>query len=316
MDVTILDLGSNSFQLLHARCTRSGEVQPLFRAVEFVALASHLTPDGDIKPEGFELGVQAVKDLLHRAPPSAHKHPLAAVATCAVREAPNGPEFLSLVESETGVKTRPIPGEVEARFAYRGAAADFADAARRTAVVDIGGGSTQIAVGTGPEVDVCVSVPLGVLALVERLAASANTANYALDQMSVYVRRTLEPSLAQLTPAPEALFFASGVARVIRDLLLTYDAVTDGSQIQCFTLRELIPKILETSPEELAERGVPEERLHSVGPTAIVLDIVADLLALESFSVSRAGLREGAALSTNELDTQRWPSTVKATKDR
>lgn len=311
MDVTILDLGSNSFQLLQARCSPKGQVKALFKAVEFVALASHLTPDGDIKPQGFTLGVNAVRQLLDRAPKGAHRHPLACVATSAVREASNGVDFLTQVQSVTGVTTRVISGEQEARLAYLGAASDFTTP-DRTAVVDLGGGSTQIAVGTGKSVQASVSIPLGVLALVERLAASANTANYALDQLSAYVRRTIEPSVGQLGHPPTSLFFASGVARVVRDLIRTYAPLGEDAAIQCFTLRALIPQMLEATPQDLAERGVPEKRLHSVGPTAIVLDIIADLFGLDSFYVSGGGMREGAALSScglgsDDLATQPWP---------
>jgi exopolyphosphatase/guanosine-5'-triphosphate,3'-diphosphate pyrophosphatase len=307
MEVTVLDLGSNSFQLLQARCTRGGEVVPLFKGVEFVALATHLNADGAISPSGFELGVGAVKDLLLRAPPSAHKLPLTAVATSAVREAKNGREFLDAIERETGVLGKVITGEQEARLAYLGATVEFPHLRERTAVVDLGGGSTQIAVGSGRQVERSVSIRLGVLALVERLAASPNTANVALDHLAIFVRRTIEPSIAALGEPPEVLVFASGVARVIRDLVNTYEPMADGAPIQGFSLRSLTPTLLDATPEELAKRGVPEKRLLSVGPTAIVLDVIADLLGLDSFFVSASGLREGVALSVKELGSQRWP---------
>ncbi|MEN9578954.1 MAG: hypothetical protein RJA70_1963, partial [Pseudomonadota bacterium] len=302
------DLGSNSFQLLQARCSANGEVEALFRGVEFVALATLLTPEGDIKPRGFEIGIAAVQELLAGAPSSAHRQPLTAVATSAVREASNGVEFLAAVEAATGVAARIITGEQEARLSYLGAAADFPSQAARTAVVDLGGGSTQIAVGVGRQVEDFVSIRLGVLALVERLAASPNTANMALEQLAVYVRRTLEPSIASLGTAPETLFFASGLARVIHDLVHSYENLAPDAPIQGHTLRTLIPVFLEATPTELAERGVPEKRLQSVGATAIVLDVIADLLGFDTFYVSAYGLREGAAIASKELGTQRWPS--------
>lgn len=307
MDVTVLDLGSNSFQLLQARCSASGEVEALFRAVEFVALGTLLTPEGDIKPEGFAMGIAAVRELLGRAPSSAHHQPLTAVATSAVREASNGAAFLEAVKAATGVAARIITHEQEARLSYLGAATDFPDQTTRTAVVDLGGGSTQIAVGVGRHVEDFVSIRLGVLALVQRLAASPNTANMALDQLAAYVQRTLEPSIAALSKTPETLFFASGLARVIHDLVHSYETLPADAPIQGYTLRTLIPAFLEATPQELAARGVPEKRLQSVGATAIVLDVIADLLGFDAFYVSAYGLREGAAIASKELGTQRWP---------
>lgn len=307
MDVTVIDLGSNSFKLIQARRSRDGQVQTLFKAVEFVALANAVDSDGSITAEGLDQGANAVQELLRQTPKSAHKHPVVCVATSAVREAPNGSEFVELVAKRSGLRARILTGEEEARLAYAGAASGFAPNQVRTLVVDLGGGSTQFAVGRGREVESCASVRLGVLRLIDRLAALPNTPSDALEHMAVFVRRTIEPSIDALGEQPESLVFASGVARVIADLLRTYEPVPEGGSFAGHSLRALTPQLLAAPPEELANRGVPEKRLHSVGPTAIVLDVICDLAGLDDFYVANTGLREGAAINSTELGTQRWP---------
>src|SRR5690606_18207664 len=152
------------------------------------------------------------------------------------------------------------------------------------------------------------SIRLGITALVERLAQLPNTANIALDHLAVFIRRTLESALitAREQP-PDVLVFASGVARVIGRLAVSYGFASPGQAIDTRALRELIPVLLAASPEALLERGVPKERLATVGPTAIVVEVVRDLFEMDRFLIAQGGLRDGAALSPQTVGVQRWP---------
>ncbi len=309
MNVTVLDLGSNSFQLLQARRTDAGRIEPLFSAVEFVQLARFVNAQHEISADGFTQGVAAIKHLLQQAPASAVDGPVAAVATCAIRDANNGTAFLERVRAETGLQARVITGTQEATLAYAGATSEFAPSEEAFAVVDLGGGSTQIAWGRGPKCERQVSIPLGVLALAERLAGLPNVGNTALDQMATFVRRTIEPAVVKHQPQmPTRLVFASGVARVILSLVYSYGLVSRGTVVPSLILADLVPRLMDASERELMERGVPEKRLHSVGPTAVVLGVITDLFELDRFTVARGGLREGIALTAEHVGLQPWPS--------
>ncbi len=311
MNVTVFDLGSNSFQLLQARRTDAGRIEPLFSAVEFVQLARFVDAQHQITPDGFVQGVQAVKRLLAQAPASAVDGPVVAVATCAIRDASNGSEFLARVHAETGLKTTIVSTTQEASLTYTGAISEFAPSDEAFAVVDLGGGSTQIAWGRGMLCERQVGIPLGVLALAERLAGLPNIGNAALDQMATFVRRTIEPAVIKHQPQhPGRLVFASGVARVILSLVYSYGLVSRGTVVPSHVLADLVPRLLDASERELMERGVPEKRLHSVGPTAVVLGVITDLFELERFTVARGGLREGIALTAEQVGMQAWPRVV------
>lgn len=308
MDISVLDLGSHSFQLICARATRSGQVERLHKDLEFAQLASYVTAGGALSPEGFEVGIRGVVELLGRAPDFARKRPLITVATAAIREATNGKAFLTALEQRTSVAAQIITGEEEARLAYNGAAAEFEERPRRLAVVDIGGGSTELAWGQGRQLAYGTSVRLGILGLIERLAQMPNVANVALDHLASFVDRTLEPVIrgANQEP-PEVLVFASGVARVIQALAVSYEVAIPGLPIGVRALRSLIPLLLEATPAELQARGVPAQRVRTVGPTAIVLDVVSELFQKEEFLVARGGLREGVVLSARAFQSQPWP---------
>ncbi len=309
MTVTVFDLGSNSFQMLQARVTDAGRVEPLFSAIEFVQLARFVSPQGVLVPEGFDEGVAAVSRLISRAPPSAKAGPVVAIATCAVRDSSNGVQFLEAVRAETGLAVSVLTGEQEAALTYIGATSEVGRSGLPMAVVDLGGGATQLAWGIGARPEHMVSVRLGVLALAERLAGLSNVGNVAIEQMAAFVRRTIEPAIVgSPSKPPQILVFASGVARLILSLVYSYGLVAKGNTVPSVVLADLIPRLLEATPEELQERGVPAKRLQSIGPTAVVLGVITDLFGLDRFVVPHAGLREGVALHAASFTPRAWPT--------
>jgi exopolyphosphatase/guanosine-5'-triphosphate,3'-diphosphate pyrophosphatase len=308
VNITILDLGSNSFQLLQARRTEADRVEPLYSAVEFVQLANFVNAQGVLEERGMVAGIEAIQSLLQRSPPSCSDGPVSAVATCAIRDAKNGAEFVERVSAQTGLTTRVLSGEDEASLTYWGASSELGKPNKNLAVVDLGGGSTQIAWGNATRVEHRATIKLGVLALAERLSAFKSSPSMALDQMAAYVRRTIEPHVLERADSPpDTLVFASGVARVILSLVYSYGLLTKGTVVPQQILADLVPKLLSASSEDLAQRGVPPKRLASVGPTAVVLGVITDLFELDRFVVTRAGLREGIVLHAEHVGMQPWP---------
>jgi exopolyphosphatase / guanosine-5'-triphosphate,3'-diphosphate pyrophosphatase len=306
--LSVFDLGSNSFQLLVAEKRPDGLVRA-HRDTQFNNISEHREPDGSISSRGMELGLEAVARLIERAPVQAHSGQVVALATHAIRSATNGPQFLAAVEKQTGLKAKIITGEEAAKLAFLGATSEFPHLkSRRFVVADIGGGSTELAWGTPGKVTRAVCIHLGITALIQRLAQMPNTANIALDNLAIYVRRTVEAALTDVGEGPaDVIVFASGVARVIGRLIVSYGLANPGTPIETRALRELIPLLLSASREDLLARGVPEERVNTVGPTAVVVEVIRDLFEHETFLVAQGGLREGAALRPDIVGLQTWP---------
>ena len=148
MRIAVLDLGSNSFHLLVAHASPEGRLSQLDRRKKNVRLGEGSLLTGAITQERWVKGVEAVADLGRRASRYAGATAVA-VATAAIREAKNGSAFLETVRRATGFRVEMLSGEDEARLVYRGARLGLDFDPGRMAVIDLGGGSTEVVVGEG-----------------------------------------------------------------------------------------------------------------------------------------------------------------------
>ncbi|HUS65640.1 MAG TPA: hypothetical protein VMZ28_13915, partial [Kofleriaceae bacterium] len=145
MPLAVLDLGSNSFHLSVYAATGSRVVAPRREEREPVRLGASLE-GGRIDGAGFARGLAAVARLVRVLELEEPGCRVVAVATSAIREAGNGRAFADEVARRHGVAVEILGGEEEARATFAGARA-FAGAPGRLAVVDLGGGSLEIATG-------------------------------------------------------------------------------------------------------------------------------------------------------------------------
>lgn len=308
MNVSVVELGTTSFQLLQARRTEAGRVEPLHTDKRYIQIGRQLGPDGVLTPEGTQLALASLRELLSAAPSSAQAGPVLAIATGIVRDTLAVGDFARVLEQQVGLRFRALSGEEEAQLTYLGAASELGPGSTNLAVVDLGGATTAIAWGVGSRVRRATSVRLGALTLAERLAQHPQRGQLALEQMAVYVRRTFEPVLVvDESLRPETLIFASGVAKTLLSLVYSYGLIFKGNIVPTRALHALVPKLLAATARELTERGVPAPRVQSVGPTAVVFSEIADLFEVERFAVGSNGLREGVALNAEALGPQPWP---------
>src|SRR5262245_139619 len=163
MNLAVLDLGSNSFHLAVFTSSDRAVLAPRRELRNAVQLGASLR-DGHIDAAGFARGLTAIEALLREL---SALHPgcsVVAVATSAVRDAVNGRAFCQEIERRHGIVVDILSGREEARMAFLGARL-FAGPVGRLAVVDLGGGSLELASGPGADPDLADSIPLGVLRL-------------------------------------------------------------------------------------------------------------------------------------------------------
>lgn len=156
MRLGVLDVGSNTVHLLVVDAHPGARPLPAHSHKTDLRLAQLLDEAGAITPDGVERLVESVREALAAAEDKGVEE-LLPFATSAVREAANGDEVLARVHEETGVALRVISGEDEARLTFLAARRWYGWSAGRLLVLDIGGGSLEIAYGTDEEPDVCVS---------------------------------------------------------------------------------------------------------------------------------------------------------------
>jgi exopolyphosphatase / guanosine-5'-triphosphate,3'-diphosphate pyrophosphatase len=166
MKLAAIDVGTNTTLLLIADA-REGHIEVLADRAEITRLGRGIGGDGRLGREGIERTLAVLRDYAALA--RQHGAAIAAVGTEALRRAPNAGEFLEGAAQILGVPVEVIDGDREAALSQRATASSFpAEAAGALAVVDIGGGSTEVVVSRGGEVEFRRSLPIGSVRLTER----------------------------------------------------------------------------------------------------------------------------------------------------
>lgn len=165
--VAAIDCGTNSIRLLVADVDAAGNLTELDRRMEVVRLGQGVDRTGELAPEALERTLAATRQYA-AAIEAAGVQRVRFVATSATRDARNRDEFFDGVRAALGVDVEVITGAEEAQLSFRGATGAVAEAhAGPFLVVDLGGGSTELVLGTG-SVDASVSMDVGSVRMTER----------------------------------------------------------------------------------------------------------------------------------------------------
>ena len=165
MRAAVIGIGSNSVRSLLAD-VNGADYKRLWRDREGTRLFAGLDADGNLNRESMDKTVSAVRRMASELRRQGAEK-LAIFATSAARDAANGQAFMAEVEREAGVPLRIISGEEEAELSFLGASA--AVDAERAGMIDIGGGSTEIAIGTRAGIECAFSCQMGAVRLYRRL---------------------------------------------------------------------------------------------------------------------------------------------------
>ena len=160
MRLGVIDVGSNTVHLLVVDAHRGAQPLPATSHKIELRLSEHVTDSGDIAGTGEAALTGFIHECLAVAEDQGVEEVMAFV-TSAIREAPNGEDVLARVRSATGVALQVLSGEDEARLTFLAARRWFGWSSGTLLVVDIGGGSLELAAGMDEEPDAAVSLPLG-----------------------------------------------------------------------------------------------------------------------------------------------------------
>src|SRR6202167_3323430 len=160
MRLGVLDVGSNTVHLLVVDAYPGARPLPAFSHKVELSLAAHLERDNTLSKVGEERLTEVVEESLRMAEDKGVEDFLA-FATSAVRDAVNGDDVLARIQERTGARIQVLSGENEARLTFLAARRWFGWSSGRLLVVDIGGGSLEVASGIDEEADTVTSLPLG-----------------------------------------------------------------------------------------------------------------------------------------------------------
>lgn len=296
-----IDVGTNSFHLVVARFGPEARFEVLATEKEMVRLGSGAGEMKRLDPAAIDRGIAALQRMARVA--QVHGADLSAVATSAVREAENRDEFLGRARLEAGVEVEVISGFEEARLIHLGVLQALPLYDRRRLVVDIGGGSTELVVGEGPEVIDARSMKLGAIRLTERFFPDGRSRPEAVDECRHYVRAALAPAVLELTGhEPQLAVGSSGTIATLATMAAQrrgeHPRQLNGLRLTRDELDAVVDEIIDagTSARRRRLAGLDERRVDIIVGGSLLLAEIFRAFDLAELVVSGYALREGVLL--------------------
>ncbi len=297
--VAAVDLGSNALRLGIARFRPGHGIEVLAEEREPVRLGREVFRTGELPDEARAGVLEALSrfgTLIRRLKPDAVR----AVATAAVREASNYDLFLRQVKARTGIPLDVISGGEEARLLCLGVLGGQAAGDGESLVIDVGGGSAQIAVARGAEAVRAKSLPLGAVRLTEVFLKRDPPRKKELKLLRAYVREILRARLERdlVRRFPVAIACAGTAGAVAA--MLRGEAVESGrTRVEAGELKGLLRELASRSIAQRAKLpGCDASRADVIVAGVAVLEGIADYLEVDALEISRRGLREGLIVDT------------------
>lgn len=284
--LAVLDVGSNTIRLLAAE-NQNGHLHQLLDHSEFVRLGLGVDRTGRLDPQRIDAALQAI-EMLKQEARALGVETILAIATSAVRDAQNGQEFAARVQHEMGIPLEIISGEREAYLTYLGATLDLS-LHGGAIIADLGGGSAELIAAGDNGVDWDTSLKIGSGRLTERFVQHDPPEPAELAAVRAYVTSLLDDlPRYQASVAIYTGGTATHVARV---------AGSDG-EIAGLTperLHQAVDLIDALPAQEMVDRyRFRPERAAVLPAGATSLAAIAGYYQVESITITRHGLREGA----------------------
>jgi exopolyphosphatase/guanosine-5'-triphosphate,3'-diphosphate pyrophosphatase len=292
MRLGALDLGSNSFHLLVARIDASGRWQKVTGRKAVIRLEEAVAATGRIQPETFARALDAVGELVRVAREHEAEN-IVLAGTSALREAENRSSFTDAVRARHDLSVEILSGEDEGRLVYHGARSRLAELPARVGVLDLGGGSVEVAVGDGDACLFSASLPLGFLRLARTLDARGGLDRTRIAHVVAHVRSIAAPLVPELRAlAPRAWLLSGGTARALGRVL----ELEPGTGLSTLRLAAEAERFASEDPSRLVGLGVEPARARGFGLGVLTLATLAEAAGAPAVRVTAGGLREGILL--------------------
>jgi exopolyphosphatase/guanosine-5'-triphosphate,3'-diphosphate pyrophosphatase len=306
MRLGVLDVGSNTVHFLVIDARRGGRPLPVFSHKAEFHLGDHLE-DGNRLSASVTRQLRAFVDEALQIAEDKGVEEMLAFATSAVRDAANGDEVLGKVKDGTGVAIRVLPGEEEARLTFLAARRWFGWAPGRLLMLDIGGGSLEIAAGIDEEPDMAISLPLGAARLTRDWLSGNPPKPEQVRQLRKHVRAEIA-RLAADVARPGQPDRAVATSKTFRQLARISGAApsADGPYVRRAVthadVTDLAKRLAAMPSDQRATLpGVSLVRAPQLAAGALVADAAMDLLGIEELEICPWALREGVLL--RRIDT-------------
>jgi exopolyphosphatase/guanosine-5'-triphosphate,3'-diphosphate pyrophosphatase len=296
--VAMIDVGTNSTRLLVADVTE-GRVSPLERRSTVTRLGRGVDLSGLLASEAIE-DVCAAIDGYVGIVGELGAEAVEVIATSAVRDAENGSAFVAELRERFALSARVLDGEDEARLTYLGATSE-ALPSEPTLVVDIGGGSTELIVGSGSEVSFHDSLQAGVVRHSERYIASDPPAASELEALATDVRGLIEASLGSGVEADHGIAVAgtpTSLAAVELGLEPYDPSRVHGHTLALPSIQRMLSRLASVPLAERVEiPGLHPDRAPTIVAGVVILVETMRAFELEEITVSEHDILYGTAIA-------------------
>jgi len=302
MRIAAIDIGTNSVHMIVVRVRPDLSFEVIDREKAMVRLGAGGLDGKELTSEAMGAALQALSKF-KRLAESHTVDKILAAATSATREARNGGEFLARIEAETGIRPKVITGAEEARLIHLAAVYGVDVGSARAVVIDIGGGSTEITLGTGTAVQAAKSFKIGVIRLTERFVKSDPLSGRDEQKLTKHIISEIERHCEQITST--GFDRVIGTSGTILSLGTVATAMAEGAipselrnlRVGAKNIRRLRKEVVALSlAQRLTIPGLDPRRADLVVAGGVLLDTILRRLGAEDITLCDLALREGLVL--------------------
>src|SRR3954471_11748693 len=311
MRIAAIDIGTNSIHMIVVKVRPDLSFEIIDSEKEMVRLGAGGLDGRRLTPTATTAALQAL--IKFRRLADSHKvDEIVATATSATREAENGGDFIAEVERQTGIRVRVISGTEEARLIHLAAGYGVDIGGTPAVVIDIGGGSVEVTLGTATHLTLAQSFKLGVIRITERFVRSDPLSGRDERRLVKPINRTAGAYLDQVAGRGfERVIGTSGTILSLGALALSEEAGTTPQELR----NHRVPaKAIRRIRKRLASIDLDARlHLHGLDPRradiavggSVLLDTLLRRLGAEDLTLCDLALREGLVLDYIHRNTAR-----------
>jgi exopolyphosphatase/guanosine-5'-triphosphate,3'-diphosphate pyrophosphatase len=301
-----IDVGTNSIRLIVAEPLRDGTYRILDEEKETTRLGKHLASTGRLDPEAVERSLETLKRLKQIAAGFQIRE-LRVIATCAVREATDGPEFCRRAKDEIGLEIEVISSKKEAHLAFISVSRSFALRGKNVAVADIGGGSTELILASGDMIESVCSTPLGAVRVTEQYGGEQGLIGEGFDQMIEGIDRELRRRTKKAVLEPHLLIGSGGTFTTLAEIVMNSKGQVGlplrGFEITRAEVRHTLDR-LRKLPLKMRRSvaGLSPDRADIIVAGVAIIDRIMHCFNLNFLQIHDRGVRDGLLLAMIDKD--------------
>lgn len=296
MRVSAIEIGTNSTKFIIAQLNENDAVEVITRTSTVNRLSSGMYPENNLKPEAIEKGIEIIGKLINES--NAQGAQLVSIfSTSVLRDAGNKEAFIGRIKELFGIDINVISGEEEAQLAYMACREVVDDKSQKFSVIDIGGGSTEIIIGNGTDIEQKISLNVGAVRLTEMFVIHDPVEDSEIEQMTAYIEKQINER-ESLDLSGLQLVGTGGTIKTLGTLFYQKDhskeKTINGKVIKKYEI-ELLFSMLKLLNIDSKKKliGLNPKRADVITSGIRILLSVMDKFNLEEIKISSQGVLEG-----------------------